>query len=196
MRNKKKFSVSVSAETLESLKAAAGRENMSVNSFINRTLENFAIWDLHNSEFIPIRKALLEKFLDRFTHEEINSLAESVARQRNKDTVLRVTSQFSVIDMMKTFEAWVRMTGFPYSHDVQGPVHRFLVLHDLGDKWSVYLAKLMSASLNQVGVIPEFEYTGKIFSITIDLDQIDGEKKRTEKQIELLDAAIKKISAK
>lgn len=196
MKTKKKFSVSVSTDVLESLRTAAARENMSVNSFINRTLESFAMWNLHNAEFIPIRKALLSKFLERFTHEEIDIIAESVARARNKDTVLRVTSQFNVENMLKTFEAWLHMTGFPYSHDVNGPIHRFVILHDLGDKWSLYLAKLMSTTLNQMEIIPKFEYTSMVFSITIDLGQVYDAKERTDKQIKILDAAIKKARTK
>lgn len=196
MKSKKKFSVSVSTDVLENLRSSASKENMSVNRFINKTLENFAVWNSHNSEFIPIRRILLEKFLERFTHEEIGVLAESIGRTGNKDTVLRITNQFDLTNMLKAFETWLMMTGFPYSHDIHGSVHRFLVLHDLGDKWSLYLAKLMSTSLNQIGIIPKFEYTGRIFSITIDLKNLDDAKKRTEKQIEILGAEIKRIESK
>lgn len=196
LKVKKKISVSVSEEVLENLKSAAKRENMTVNRFINKTLESYAIWDLHNSEFIPIRKALLATFLDRFTPEEIDLLAENMAHKRNKDTVLRVTSQFNVINALKTFEAWIRMTGFPYSYDIKGSVHMFIVLHDLGNKWSLYLAKLLSTTLNQVEVIPKIECTGKIFSITVDLGQAEEAKKRTDEQVKVLDTALRKIQTK
>jgi len=195
VKTKEKFSISLSRDALERLREAAKKENVSVNSLINKTLENYAIWNLHNIEFIPVRKALLVKFLDKFTHEEIESVAESMARM-NKDTVLRLTSKYDVPAMMNTFDEWLRMTGFPYSYEVDGSVHRFIVLHDLGSKWSLYLTKLASSTLNQFGMIPKYEYTDKILSITIDLAQLDDEKKRTDKQIEMLDAAIKEIEVK
>lgn len=196
MGTSEKFSISLSKEVLDRLRVVAEKENMSVNRLISKTLENYAIWNLHNSEFVPVRKALLAKFLEKHTHEEINSIAESMARTSNKDTVLRFTSKFDVLSILKTFEEWLRMTGFPYSYVVDNSSHRFIVLHDLGSKWSLYLTKLASTSLNQFDIIPKYEYTDKILSITVDLSQMEDAKKRTEKQIEILDTAIKEIQVK
>ncbi len=78
---------------LENLKATSKREGISVNSLINQVLERYSDWNLHNTEFIPIRKALLVKLFDKFTHEEIDFIATSMVLTRNKDTVLRFTSQ-------------------------------------------------------------------------------------------------------
>ena len=196
MKTKEKFSISLSKDVLARLKITAKRENTSVNSLINKTLENYAIWNLHNTEFIPVRRALLSKFLDKFTHEEISTLAESMARTKNKDTVLLFTSQFDILNILKIFDEWLRMTGFPYSYEIDESVHRFIVLHDLGSKWSLYLAKLWSGTLNQFDIIPKYEYTDKIFSITVDLGEIEEVKRRNDKQIEILDAAIKEIQTK
>ncbi|MFZ1076252.1 MAG: hypothetical protein WAN47_02350 [Nitrosotalea sp.] len=163
---------------------------------INHILENYSNWSLHNAEFIPIRKALLSKLLEKFTHEEIDSIAANMAQTRNKDTVLRFTTQFDVLNTLKTVDEWLRMTGFPYSYEVEGSIHRFIVLHDLGSKWSLYMAKLLVGTLNQFGLIPKYEYTDKILSITVDLGQIESERKRTAKQIDMLNSAIKEIESR
>jgi len=196
LKNKQKFSISLSKEVLDRLRIVAKRESMSVNNLINQTLENYSNWSLHNTEFIPIRKALLSRLLEKFTHEEIDSIAASIARTSNKDTVLRFTNQFDVLNTLKTWDEWLRLTGFPYSHEVEGSIHRFIVLHDLGSKWSLYMAKLLASTMNQFGIIPTYEYTDKILSFTVDLGQIESEKERTDKQIEILNSAIKEIESK
>ncbi len=157
---------------LERLRDKAKKQNVSVNSLINKTLENYTIWNLHNTEFIPIRKALLVKFLDRFTHAEIRSIAENMAQTKSRDTVLRLANKYDLFAMLKTFEEWLRMTGLPYSYKVEGTQHRFIVLHDLGNKWSLYLTNLVSSTLNQFGLIPVCEHTDKILSIIIDLGEL------------------------
>ncbi len=72
-------------------------------------------------------------------------------------------------------------------------MHRFIVLHDLGSKWSLYMAKIVSGTLNQFGAVPKYEHTDKILSITADLSELRDIKKRTDKQIEILSSAIKKL---
>jgi hypothetical protein len=196
LKNKQKFSISLSKEVLDRLRIVAKRESMSVNNLINRTLENYSNWNLHNTEFIPIRKALLSKLLEKFTHEEMDSIATSMAHTNNKDTVLRFTNHFDVLNILKTCDEWLRLTGFPYSYEAEGSIHRFIVLHDLGSKWSLYMAKLLASTMNQFGIIPTYEYTDKILSFTVDLGQIESEKERTDKQIEILNSAIKEIESK
>jgi hypothetical protein len=196
LKNKQKFSISISKEVLDRVRTASKRESISVNNLINRILENYSNWSLHNIEFIPIRKALLSKLLEKFTHEEIDSIATSMAQTRNKDTVLRFTNQFDVLNTLKTWDEWLRMTGFPYSYEVEDSIHKFIVLHDLGSKWSLYMAKLLASTMNQFGIIPRYECTDKILSFTVDLGQIESEKKRTAKQIDILNSAIKEIESR
>ncbi len=196
MQNKQKFSVSLSKEVLDNLKATSKREGISVNNLINHVLERYSDWNLHNTEFIPIRKALLTKLFDKFTHEEIDSIATSMVLTRNKDTVLRFTSQFNPANTLKTFDGWLRLTGFPYSYDVENSVHRFVVLHDLGSKWSLYMAKIVAGTLNQFGIVPKYEHTDKILSITVDLSELKATKKRTDKQIDILSSALKELETR
>ncbi|MGB9003065.1 MAG: hypothetical protein WCC52_04595 [Nitrosotalea sp.] len=139
---------------------------------------------------------MLSKLLEKFTHDEIDSIAASMARTNNKDTVLRFTNQFDVLNTLKTLDEWLRMTGFPYSYEVDDSIHKFIVLHDLGSKWSLYMAKLLASTMNQFGLIPRYEYTDKILSITVDLGQIESEKKRTVTQIDILNSAIKEIESR
>lgn len=196
MKRKQKFSISLSKEVLERLRTVSKKESLSVNNLINHILENYSNWSLHNTEFMPIRKALLSKLLEKFSHEEIESIAVSMAHASNKDTVLRFRSQFDVLNTLKTFDEWLRMTGFPYSYEIEDSIHRFIVLHDLGSKWSLYMAKLLASTMNQFGIIPKYECTDKILSFTVDMGQIESEKKRTNEQLDILNAEIKKIESR
>lgn len=191
MQKKQKFSISLSRKVLEDLRAASARENVSVNNMINHALERYSDWNLHSNDFIPIRKALLAKFLDKFTHDEIESIAQNMVETRSKDTVIQFTSKYDAESTLKTFDGWLKLTGFPYTYDIEGSVHRFVVLHDLGSKWSLYMARVLTGTLNQFEIVPKYEYTDKILSVTVDLSEFKAAKKRTGKQIEILRAAIK-----
>lgn len=196
MKRKEKFSVSLTKEVLQSLRAAAQREDISVNAFIGRTLENFSIWNAHKPEFIPVRKALLARLLDKFTTEEIDEIARGMALTQNKETVIRLSSQYDLATILKTFDGWLQMTGFPYSYNVEGDEHKFVVLHDLGLKWSIYLVKLVAGTMVQFDIFPKYDYTDKILSITIDTAAFERAKGATNEQIEILKSALKEIEIK
>ena len=185
MKSKHKFSISIDNETFERLRGISEKENVSMNRLINQTLENYTIWNLRNAEFIPIRKSLIAILLDKFSHEEMEAIASNMARTKNTDTVLQFTSKFDASNVLKTADRWLRLTGFPYSYDVKDSVHRFVVLHDLGEKWSLYLTKLLSSTLNQFDIIPKYDYTDKILSITIDFSQTKDTKTDTDKQVKV-----------
>lgn len=185
MKSKHKFSISLDNETFERLRVISEKENVSMNRLINQTLENYTIWNLRNAEFIPIRKSLIAILLDKFSHEEMEAIASNMARTKNTDTVLQFTSKFDASNILKTADRWLRLTGFPYSYDVKDSVHRFVVLHDLGEKWSLYLTKLLSSTLNQFDIIPKYDYTDKILSITIDFSQTKDTKTDTDKQVKV-----------
>lgn len=185
MKSKHKFSISLDNETFERLRVISEKENVSMNRLINQTLENYTIWNLRNAEFIPIRKSLIAILLDKFSHEEMEAIASNMARTKNTDTVLQFTSKFDASNILKTADRWLRLTGFPYSYDVKDSVHRFVVLHDLGEKWSLYLTKLLSSTLNQFDIIPKYDYTDKILSITIDFSQAKDTKTDTGKQVKV-----------
>ena len=185
MKSKHKFSISIDNETFERLRGISEKENVSMNRLINQTLENYTIWNLRNAEFIPIRKSLIAILLDKFSHEEMEAIAANMARTKNTDTVLQFTSKFDASNVLKTADRWLRLTGFPYSYDVKDSVHRFVVLHDLGEKWSLYLTKLLSSTLNQLDIIPKYEYTDKILSITIDFSQTKDTKTDAGKQVKV-----------
>ncbi len=171
MKSKRKFSISLDNNIFEKMKAVAEREDISVNSLINQALENYIVWSPHKTDFIPIRKALIAKLLDKFSHDEMESIATNIALTKNKDTVLQITDKFDGPNTIKTAEMWLRLTGFPYSYEVRDTTHRFVVLHDLGEKWSVYLTRLLSVSLSQFDINPKYEYTDKLFSIIIDISK-------------------------
>ncbi|MEO9277818.1 MAG: hypothetical protein ABI340_08605 [Nitrososphaera sp.] len=191
---RKRLSISIDPDIMERIELEAIKENRLSSEIASSIIKTYATWRTVNNDFIPIRKAFLLRLLEKFSHEEIDMLAKNMAFAQNKITVLRHKKKFDINSALDMIDDWLRLTNFPYSHTVNKKEHRFVVLHGMGIKISIYLIRLFSTSINQLGFVPNIDYNDKIFSITIDLKRtIESEEELTNQQISILKESITKI---
>lgn len=191
---KKRLSINIDSDIMEKIELESIKENKSPTEIASSIIKTYANWRSINNEFIPIRKMFLLRLLEKFSHEEIDTLARNMAMSQNKTTVLKYKKKFDIKSLLEMIEDWLRLTNFPYSYTVNKKKHRFVVLHGMGLKVSIYLTRLFSSSVNQLGVVPHIDYNDKIFSLTIDLKKTtESEEELTNKQINILKESITKI---
>jgi hypothetical protein len=92
--------------------------------------------------FIPIRRKLMVMLLEKFSEQEICSIAEDIAKRDTKDSILLLRGQYNIQSALDVLENWVSVCGYPYRHEVLFTKHSFVIQHDMSKKWSVYLAGL------------------------------------------------------
>jgi hypothetical protein len=84
----------------------------------------------------------LMKFL---SEQDIISVAENVAKSANKDSILLLEKEYTMKSALNFLESWIKISGYVYRHeeinDGQNR-HMYVIQHDMGMKWSVYLANL------------------------------------------------------
>ena len=101
------------------------------------------------SEFIPTRKILLIRLLEKFSEEEIIGIAKSIARFSARKIILRLRQEYHMMSSIDVVEALIRISNHKYKHDVNYGIHRFNISHNLGKKWSLYLYEVYSSVLHQ-----------------------------------------------
>ena len=101
------------------------------------------------SEFIPIRKILLIRLLEKFSEKEVTDIAKSIARFSTKKIILRLRQEYHIMSSIDVVEALIRISNHKYKHDVNYGIHRFNISHNLGKKWSLYLYEIYSSVLRQ-----------------------------------------------
>ena len=101
------------------------------------------------SEYIPVRKVLLIKLLEKFTEKEVSKIAKSIAKTSTKKIIYRLRQEFHTMSSIDVEESLIRISNHKYTHDVNYGIHRFLIEHNLGKKWSLYLYEIYSAVLRQ-----------------------------------------------
>jgi hypothetical protein len=101
------------------------------------------------TDYIPIRKILLIKLLEKFTEKEVTEIARSIARISTKKIIYRLRQEHHIMSSIDVVEALIRISSHKYIHDVNYGIHRFTIQHNLGKKWSLYLYEIYSSVLRQ-----------------------------------------------
>lgn len=101
------------------------------------------------SDYIPIRKILLIRLLEKFSEKEVTEIAKSISRISSRKIIQRLRQEHNMMSSIEVVEALIRISSHKYTHDVNYGIHRFTIQHYLGKKWSVYLYEIYSSVLRQ-----------------------------------------------
>jgi len=120
---------------------------------------------------ISMPKSLLIRLMEKLGEQEVIQLSEHIARNELKDTILLMKSNYAPGSVMDFIESWARVGGLPYRHHVEErdngrskKKHSFMMQHDMGDRWSLYLVELFRFAFEQTGVRIDFQHTANTIS--------------------------------
>jgi predicted DNA-binding ribbon-helix-helix protein len=155
------------SEILDNLRQEAKRKDISVNTLVSQIARQHTSW--HSmaayAGFISVRKPFITKVMESQDEEKIKSLASYVARSSNKDFILMLRGKYNIHSALDIVETWVRISGYSYTHNIENldysnRAHRFVIHHDMGRKWSLYLAELYK------NLFEDFEVSNAQFGLT------------------------------
>jgi hypothetical protein len=121
--------------------------NMIVDQMLVQYLGNRTTSTL--SDYIPVRKVLLIRLLEKFTEKEVSEIAKSIARISTRRIINILRQDHHIMSSIDVVEALLRISSHKYKHDVNYGIHSFIIEHRLGKKWSLYLYEIYSSVLRQ-----------------------------------------------
>lgn len=163
---------------LARLREEASGKDISVNTLVSKIAKDHVSWHsiAPRAGFISVRKALISKLLEKYGDDEIGEIAASVSRTSTKDVFLLLRNEYSLETGIDVLETWLKMSGYAYNHSIKqidaGTFHSFVVQHDMGTKWSLYLAELFKAAVQDFGGISDlvFDLTPNTLAFRIHID--------------------------
>ena len=174
-------------QVLAKLKEEAKQKQVSVNTLINQITKQHTDWHSAAAEagFIPVRRHLLVKLLQKFDdtkeEEQIRSLAADMARDANKDFISLLRREYGIQSTLDIIETWIRVSGYSYRREiVNNSGHRFFIQHDMGRKWSLYLSELYRGMIQEFGV-SNIGFDISENTLTFDVEINDGSSRSTNR---------------
>lgn len=146
-------------EVLAKLKNEAKDKQISLNTLLNQLAIQHLDWHAHAAKagFITVRKGKIMKMLEKISEKDIIEIAEYIAKKESKDFVLMLRNEYNIHSSLDVIESWIKIAGYSYRHEVKSAEHSYLIQHDMGRKWSLYLKEQYRFIFEDFG-LPRVEF--------------------------------------
>jgi len=157
---------------VDKLRKESEQKQTSLNTLANQIFNEHIDWHSNATKagFIPVRKAFLIQLIDRLAEKDILAITEYLAKNESKDFVLLLRDTYDIESALDVIETWMSISGFPHKHLVNDCVHSYIIQHELGRKWSVYLSEMYRFLFEEFGLKKvHFDITDNTVSLTVDI---------------------------
>ena len=129
---------------IEEIETEAMNNSVSHNVMARQILEKYVRWDRFADKIgiIPVPKKILDTLGIEMSTDDINEII-NVMKPVIKDTVLFIKGKYDLKRCIETLEDYMRASGMKSDHRVEGPLHHFIIQHDLGSNWSMFTEQLL-----------------------------------------------------
>ena len=159
-------------DVLEQLRKESNQKRVSLNTLAGQVFKTHTEFSGASSKagMIPFPKNLLVRLMNRLSEEEVQQLSQEIAKNEMKDMLLSIKHQYSTEAFIDLIESWIRACGFPFTHDHSDSTHSFIIQHEMGKRWSIYLAELFKFVFNDLGTKwSDFQSTENMITFNVDI---------------------------
>ena len=122
---------------LNKLHREAEQKDISVNALVSHIIRNHIGWHSNAAKagFVTVRRGLLSFLISKLSQKEISFIAEYIAKNEIKDIVLLLRNEYNIESALDVIETWIKISGYPYRHEVNYTLHTYVIQHDMGKNW-------------------------------------------------------------
>jgi hypothetical protein len=174
--NKRSESITFRLDSLilNKLRNEANQKDLSINTLVSQIIKQHTDWHSNAAKagFISVRRGLIIKLLEKLSEQDIIAIAEDIAKS-SKDFILLLKNQYNIESTLDFIETWIRISGYPYRHEVSYTRHSYILQHDMGRKWSLYLLELYRHLFEEFGLAKSyFDITDNMLSFKVDTERM------------------------
>jgi hypothetical protein len=159
---------------LNKLHREAEQKDISVNALVSHIIRNHIDWHSNAAKagFVTVRRGLLSFLISKLSQKEISFIAEYIAKNETKDFVLLLRNEYNIESALDVFETWIKISGYPYRHEVNYTRHSYVIQHDMGKNWSLYMAELYRFLFEEFGLKKvEFDLNHSTLDFIVDTER-------------------------
>ena len=133
------------------------------------------------NNFFPISKKLLKLFLTNLNDLKIKEISHTIGKNISHD-IQQVVNGTGTDNFLNTCTKWLEISNQKYRLSFTNPCYQLVITHDLGIKWSTFLAtaiKTMFTTMIKKSI--EYEISECTVRIVFDMDNVKNNlKNKTE----------------
>jgi hypothetical protein len=162
-------------DILDKLRKEAKEKQVSLNVMMGQITLQHLDWHAYASKagFIAVTRGTVREMLEKITEKDIVEIAEYVAKKESKEFIIMLKNDYSVTSALQVLDTWLKIVGYSYRHEVRGSEHSYIIQHEMGKKWSLYLKELFRLISEDFG-LPRaaFDVNENMLSFKVDIGAI------------------------
>src|SRR5215207_1338037 len=142
----------VPSSSLRQLRKEAKRKQVSLNTLVNQIFREHLDWHTSAAQagLLQVPRSSLSRLVDKLTEEQLSELAITMAEKDFVDVGLLLRGEFTIPSFINIAENWSRISSFPYKHEVNDDLHKFIIQHDMGRKYSFLIKEFYRHILEEM----------------------------------------------
>ena len=151
--------ISKALDTL--LRKDAKTKRITVNALISSIMTKYAEWDRYNERFgvISIKRDAFKSILGMIEDDKVIRVSKEIGNQIPKQFILFWFKKTTLETYLEYMSLVCRYAEFAqYEVDTDGTNYTMTLIHDLDEKWSLFLKNWIEQGMKTtVGIIPLFD---------------------------------------
>jgi hypothetical protein len=145
----------------ELLQKDANSKRISVGALISTILTKYSQWDRYTEKFdmITLRQETIRAILEATEDEALIRKAHEIGAKIPKEFLMFWFKKTDLESYLQYLELLCNYGGFArYEFEADGHVYVITLLHNMGEKWSLFLKHVMEEGImSTIGILPRFE---------------------------------------
>lgn len=147
------ISVRVAEDVKDKLDVESEMNSTTLNTLVSQILSKHVDWDRFAEDigFVFLTKPFLRSLLDYVDEKALIQIAVSTCRGAMRDAMLFIKGKIDITTFIQALDLWFGASHMPFRHIVNDGSDRYIVQHELGKKWSIYIATVVNSLLTEMG---------------------------------------------
>lgn len=162
-------------DNLEKLRKEAETKKISLNVLLNQVIDNHVNFRsvAVPAGFLSFPKPVLVRIMEKLSEKEAKEIGREHFEKDVESICMMLRNRFDADTFMETVEYWLKDCNITYRHDVVGQIHKYLIFHELGKNWSLYISEFIGKTIESLtGRKVISKLTNEIVSFSIDKSKI------------------------
>jgi hypothetical protein len=159
-------------DVLDGLRKEAEQKRVSLNTLAGQIFKTHSEFtgSAAKAGMVSFPKNLLIRLMGKLSDDEVRQLSLEIAKNEMKDMLLMMKQSYSTESFVDLIESWIRVSGFPFTHNQSDNTHSFIIQHDMGKRWSIYFAELFKFVFDDLGAKwADFQITNNTVTFNVDV---------------------------
>lgn len=137
---------------IKGLRRESELKGVTLNTLITQILSHHLDWDANAAKagYIPVPRYLMKFLLSCLPDEKVAEAGASVAKNQAEDALLIMRGSISADALITQLKLWLREAGMPNTMTDSGGTLTWVIQHDMGARWSAYLANNFEESYHRL----------------------------------------------